>query len=138
MKPQAVYDTNVVVSGTLTPDRIPASLISFAIQGTVQLYLSPALLTEYTEVLKRPVFGFTSHAVDTFLDELVNAAVMVYPKTRVTSALDEPDNRILECALEAKAQYIVTGNKRHFPFAEFEGIKIVSPAEFATFLVEQH
>jgi putative PIN family toxin of toxin-antitoxin system len=136
MKPQAVYDTNVIVSGTLKPGSIPASLISLAMQGTVQIFLSPALLAEYTDVLKRPMFGFTAQGVETFLDELKNAAVMVYPKTRVTSALDEPDNRILECALEANAQYVVTGNKRHFPFAEFGGAKIVNPAEFAAILVE--
>jgi uncharacterized protein len=60
---------------------------------------------------------------------------MVCPRNRVRSALDEPDNRILECAEEAKAHYLVTGNKRHFPFPEFKGTKIVSPAEFAALLV---
>lgn len=58
---------------------------------------------------------------------------MVYP----TSALDEPDNRFLECAEEAKANYIVTGNKKDFPFAEYMGSTIVSPAEFAAILIEE-
>ena len=136
MKPQAVYDTNVIVSAILKPGSILASLVSLALQGTVQLFLSPALLAEYTEVLKRPVFGFHVKAVNTFLSELENSAVMVYPTMRETSALDEPDNRIPECALEAKAQYVITGNRKHFPFAEFKGIKILTPAEFAAFLVE--
>ncbi|MGI0034871.1 MAG: PIN domain-containing protein [Nitrososphaera sp.] len=59
---------------------------------------------------------------------------MVYPRKRVRSALDEPDNRIFECAEEAKAHYLVAGNKKHFPFPEFKGTKIVSPAEFASSL----
>jgi uncharacterized protein len=62
------------------------------------------------------------------------AAVMIYPTKRVRNALDEPDNRILECAEEAKVHYLVTGNKKHFPFPEFKGTKKVSPAEFAALL----
>ena len=136
MKPQAVYDTNVIVSAILKAGSIPASLVSLALQGTVQLFLSPALLAEYTEVLKRPAFGFNPKTVNTFLTELENAAIMVDPAMRVTSALDEPDNRILECALEAKAQYVITGNNKHFPFSQFKGIKILTPREFITFLIE--
>jgi predicted nucleic acid-binding protein len=63
------------------------------------------------------------------------AAVMVYPTKRVRRALDEPDNRILECAQAAKAHYLVTGNKKHFPFYKFKGTKIVSPAEFSALLI---
>ena len=74
--------------------------------------------------------------MNTFLSELENTAVMVYPTMLVTSALDEPDNRIRECALEVKAHYVITGNRKHFPFAQFKGIKILTPAEFAAFLVE--
>ena len=48
---------------------------------------------------------------------------MVYPTKRVGRVSDEPDNRILECAQEAKAHYIVTGNRKHFPFPEFQGTK---------------
>jgi uncharacterized protein len=136
MKPQAVYDTNVIVSAILKSGSIPASLVALAMEGAVQLFLSPALLAEYSEVLKRPAFGFDPNAVATFLADLEKAAVMVYPTKRVSSALDEPDNRILECALEAKAHYVVTGNKKHFPFAEFRGTKILRPAEFAAFLIE--
>ena len=48
---------------------------------------------------------------------------------------DEADNRILECALEAQAHYLVSGDKRHLlPLKKFEGIRIVSPAEFLEFL----
>jgi putative PIN family toxin of toxin-antitoxin system len=100
------------------------------------LHLSPEILEEYREVLKRPKFGFDPSAVDTFLHDLEKAVVMVYPTKRVRRALDEPDNRILERAQEAKAHYVVTGNKKHFPFPEFKGTKIVSPAEFAARLSE--
>lgn len=131
MTPTGVYDTNVIVSAILKPGSIPASLVALAMEGSVRLFLTPEILEEYREVLKRPKFGFDPSTVNTFLNDLEKAAVMVYPTKRVRNALDEPDNRFLECAKAAKAHYLVTGNKKHFPFPEFKGTKIVSPAEFA-------
>jgi putative PIN family toxin of toxin-antitoxin system len=135
MRLRVVLDTNVIVSAVLTPGRIPASLVALAVQGAIQFFLSPEILEEYRQVLRRPAFGFDSSAIDAFLDDLEKAATMVYPQNRATSALDDPDNRILECAEEAKAHYIITGNKKDFPFVEFAGAKIVSPAEFAALFI---
>lgn len=128
---RVVYDTNVIVSAALKPGSLPASLVSLAMAKAVRLFLSPAILEEYAAVLKRPRFRLDPKAVETFLRDLRSAAVMVRPSQRVSRAPDEPDNRFLECALAARADYFVTGNKRHFPFPEFEGTKIVRPAEFA-------
>jgi putative PIN family toxin of toxin-antitoxin system len=126
-----VYDTNVIVSAILKPGSIPASLVALAMEGSVKLILTPPILEEYREVLKRPKFAFDPSAVDAFLHDLEKAAVMVYPTKQVRRALDETDNRFLECAQKAKAHYLITGNKKHFPSPEFKGTKIVSPAEFA-------
>jgi uncharacterized protein len=135
MRPHAVYDTNVIVSAVLKPGSIPASLVALAMNGSVRLFLSPEILAEYREVLKRPRFGFKPDTVATFLRDLERAVVMVSPAKRVTHVLDEADNRFLECAEEARANYLVTGNRKHFPFPEFAGAKIVSPAEFAALLL---
>jgi len=137
MMPKVVYDTNVVVSAALKPGSLPASLVALAIQKQVRLFLSPAILEEYTEVLTRPKFPFDPKMVETFLRDLKRAAaVVVHPTTRVTAAPHEPDNRFLECAKAAHAEYLVTGNKKHFPFLAFEGTRIVSPAEFARIITE--
>jgi uncharacterized protein len=136
MTPHAVYDTNVIVSAILKSGSIPASLVARAMHGSVRIFLSPEILDEYREVLRRPRFGFEPSAVGAFLNDFEKAAVMVYPTKRISRALDEPDNRILECAQAARAHYVVTGNRKHFPFAEFEGIKIVSPAEFAALFIK--
>jgi putative PIN family toxin of toxin-antitoxin system len=128
---RVVYDTNVIVSAVLKPGSIPASLVALAMEGSVTLFLTEEILQEYKDVLKRPVFGFHPSAVNAFLNDLEQASKIVYPTRRVASALDEPDNRFLECAEEAKANYLVTGNKKHFPFPELKGTKIVSPAELA-------
>ena len=103
----------------------------------VRLFLSQAILEEYDAVLKRPKFRLDPKTVEVFLRDLRKADLMVRPSQEVSRAPDEPDNRFLECALEARADYLVTGNKKHFPFSEFEGTKIVSPAKFAQFVTEQ-
>lgn len=131
MTPRVVYDTNVVVSAALKAASIPASLVALALDQRVRLCLSPIIFAEYEAVLKRPKFAFDAHAVDAFLHDLRGVAVMVFPTRQVHAAPHEPDNRFLECAQTARAQYLVTGNKKHFPFSTFGGTRVVSPAEFA-------
>ena len=133
----AIYDTNVIVSAAIKPGSIPASLVALAIAHTVRLFLSRAILEEYTEVLNRPRFELDKSSVEQFLSDLTRAAALVTPIRQITAAPDEDDNRFLECAREAHAAYLVTGNKRHFPFSEFEGTQIVSPAEFVRIVTEQ-
>ena len=132
---RAVYDTNVIVSALLKPESLPASLVALGNAGAVQVYLSPPILAEYGEVLRRPRFGFLPAFVDRFIGEITAAAVMIDPAERLTVATDEPDNRFLD-ALAARADYLVTGNLRHFPAPAFEGIRIVSPATFAEAVTE--
>jgi putative PIN family toxin of toxin-antitoxin system len=134
MSPSAVYDTNVVVSAALYAHSLPASLVSLAIAGEVRLFLSPPILEEYTEVLKRPKFQFDRRKVNRLLRDLSRAATLITPENRISASLDESDNRFLECAHASGAAYLVTGNKRHFPFPAYEGPAIVSPAEFAQIL----
>ena len=131
---KVVYDTNVVVSAALKPGSLPASLVALAIAKKVKLFLSPAILKEYTDVLKRPKFGLDPATVKAILRDVRKGAMLVRPSRRVRRAPDEPDNRFLECASAARADYLVTGNKKQFPFPECEGTKIVSPAEFAHLL----
>jgi putative PIN family toxin of toxin-antitoxin system len=137
MTPRVVYDTNVVVSATLKAGSIPASLVTLALDRRVRLCLSPLIFAEYEAVLKRPKFAFDAHIVDTFLHDLRDVAVMVSPTKHVHVALHEPDNRFLECAQAAQAQYLVTDNKRHFPFSTFGKTRVVSPSEFARIVAQQ-
>jgi predicted nucleic acid-binding protein len=60
---------------------------------------------------------------------------MVTPERRISASPDESDNRFLECAHASGADYLVTGNKRHFPFPAYEGTAIVSPAEFTQIVI---
>ena len=52
------------------------------------------------------------------------------PKGKITEANDPDDNKFLECALEANADFLITGNKKHFPLKSFHRTRIVSPRDF--------
>lgn len=137
MIPRVVYDTNVVVSALLKEKSHPGFLVGLALSGRVLPCLSRFVLDEYEAVLKRPKFDFDTRTVDRFLRDLRKVALIVAPTQRITAALDEADNRFLECAHAARAKYLVTGNRKHFPFASFRETQIVSPAELARILAEQ-
>ncbi len=126
---RVVYDTNVIVSGLLRSGR-PSLLLELALQKKVSLFLSPSLLAEYEEVLDREKFIAIRREAGAAIRRLKAVAHLITPDFTLQLLPDPPDNRVLECAVAASADYLVTGNTRHFPFREFRGVKIVTPTEF--------
>jgi len=134
---KVVFDTNVIVSAALYEKSLPALLLSLGLEDKVRFFVSPALLNEYEAVLKRPRFKLDHREITELMGEINRKASIVTPAKRLNILkTDEPDNRILECAIKARADFIITGNKRHFPFDEFKGIKIVTPREFINSISE--
>lgn len=133
---KAVYDTNIIVSVVLHKDRLPASLLSLALEGKVRLFVSEQLLREYKGVLKRPKFKLGEKEIENLMSFIRKKAIKVKPtKKLIKIKKDLADNRVLECALEAQVDFIVTGNKKHFPFEKSHRAKVVSPHEFATYFM---
>lgn len=112
---KVVLDTNVVVSAHLNPNGFERLVLRLALASRLQLYLSREILTEYEEVLRREKFGIDPAKVAESLRMLKSAARLVHPKRKLSVASDPDDNKFLECAEAAGADYLVTGNKRHFP-----------------------
>jgi putative PIN family toxin of toxin-antitoxin system len=127
---KAVYDTNVVVSGLLNSEGIPALLLDIATQREIALFISQEILQEYEGVLLRPKFGFSRRLVKRFLRLIRTKSKIVKPKSLELTLKDPADNKFLACALAGKVDCLVTGNTRHYPFPTYKGIKIVSPREF--------
>lgn len=128
MPPSVVLDTNVVVSAHLKEDGWEAAVLLLSLAGQLTLCASEAVLDEYLRVLSRPKFRITSRRVQQSLHLIRAAARIVEPHQRLTVAPDEADNRFLECAQEARTDYLVTGNKRHFP-KTFGKTKVVNARE---------
>jgi putative PIN family toxin of toxin-antitoxin system len=110
-----VLDTNVVISAHLKDKGAEARVFDLVANRLVSLCVSEAILTEYEGVLSRRKFSIDKERVNLSMDLIRDVAVLVSPTEVVSASSDEPDNRFLECAEEANADYLVTGNKRHFP-----------------------
>lgn len=132
-----VIDTNVLVSGLIKPGSPPELILLLVLNDQVNLYISGDIFQEYGHVLSRGKFGkyLNPKRIKTFLSEIKERAVEINPQTAVHLIKEDPaDNKFLECALEAKADFFITGNKRHFPFKKFHETRIVTPAEFLSMI----
>ena len=133
---RAVLDTNVVVSAALKPHSLPAAIVSAATAQLFTLCLSEAIRDEYQHVLTRGKFGLPPDRVSRFLAVLEATGRRVTPTERLAITRDSEDNKFLECAVEASASHLVTGNTRHFPY-QFRTIRVVTPREFFALLLER-
>jgi putative PIN family toxin of toxin-antitoxin system len=128
--PLAVVDTNVLVSALLKPNGLESEVVRLFAMRQFTLCFSATIFEEYTEVLSRPKFDqIHPDRIARLLMLVRNEAKQVHPTLRLTVCPDEPDNRFLECAEAASADFLVTGNKRHFP-AAWISTRIVNAREF--------
>jgi putative PIN family toxin of toxin-antitoxin system len=125
-----VLDTNVLISGILKPYSKAATILRLVADGTIQLAYDLRLLSEYRDVLNRPKFNFAKENVEGFLKQIEEEGLLVSVKPLRFHLPDPDDEPFLEVALSGGVKAIVTGNKRHFPRKEHEGVRILSPAEF--------
>jgi len=131
---RVVLDTNVLLSALLFPGGSPDQIFTLVRRQSIDLYFSPFILDEFRRVLQSK-FLHSEREASTRAAYLLHFGQIVEPQERLTViTAKEDDNRILECALAAKAEYLVTGDKAHLlPLKRFRGIEIVSPAEFLRF-----
>lgn len=129
-EPQAVFDTNVIVSGFLSPHGPPGRIVEWLRQGTVRAVVEDRIVGEYRSVLGRPELGLPVTEVAIVLEEILSRAVWAkVPPGCVPGALPDPDDLpFAECAVAAGCP-LVTGNLRHFP-AKAIGVVVFSPAQF--------
>lgn len=126
---RVVFDTNVLVAALVFPGGQADAALRRVVEGKDQLVLSRAILGELLEVLDRKFARDAEELahVAVFVSDL---ATVVAPKRRLRVVKDDPDNRILECALAGKAQAIVTGDKGLLALRSFEGIPVIALAAY--------
>ena len=122
---KVVFDTNILISALALPGGQADSAISRIISGIDELILSKAILDELLGVLARKFSRDANELarVAVFLTEL---ATFVKPRRKLQVLNDEPDNRILECALSGRAEVIVTGDNAMLKLAEFRGVRVMT------------
>jgi putative PIN family toxin of toxin-antitoxin system len=130
---KVVLDTNVLVSGLLSPSRPPADIVRMTSAGTLQLCYDARILTEYKNILSRPKFGLELAHIEALLDQIKACGYSVAAKPLPKSLPDKEDEPFLEVAIAGQAQCLITGNLKHYPAACRQGIEIFSPADFLEF-----
>jgi putative PIN family toxin of toxin-antitoxin system len=124
-----VIDTNVMVSAALNPDGLERTTILLAITKPARLYVSPPMLEEYEGVLARPHLKIRKGVRQQLLQLIKDSSHIVVPSHRLEVASDPDDNIFLECADKAGADYLITGNQKHFP-QFWKKTKIITSREF--------
>ena len=112
---RVVLDTNILVSACWKPDGLESQVVNDAIAGTITACVSAEILAEYRDVLSRRKLAALSSRAAELLINLERAALFVETGNQVNASIDDDDNRFLECAEAAAADYLITGNLRHYP-----------------------
>ena len=123
-----VVDTNIFVSYFLTPNKTTAvkTVVNRILCKEATPVYSTQIMVEYVKVLKRPKFNFPNDTISRFLKLICDNGLYVNPLPTSMPFIDLSDKCFYDAALTAHVDYLITGNKRHFPDEPF----IVAPAEY--------
>jgi uncharacterized protein len=124
-----VIDTNVLVSAVLKPDGLQRTVFLLATAKPARWYVSGPIMEEYAAVLARPELKIRKSLRLQFIQLVKNHTHSVTPSRLPQLTTDPDDNIFLECADAARADYLVTGNQRHFP-RFWKKTKIIDSREF--------
>jgi len=135
---QVVLDTNVLISAILYGGK-PRAILDAALSGSIEVFVSEAIIQEFQAVLLRPRFGLTVQFVHNVVAELTSLAEWVTPEQHHQVVIEDPsDNLILDCAVAAKAQYLVTGDAHLIGLQRFQEVAIITPQHFIEVLQSVH
>jgi len=127
---KVVLDTNVIVSGLLSPFGAAGQIMRLVASGDLELCYDARILSEYKNVLLRKKFSFPSESIENLLDHIRAAGHITTGKPLVKRLPDKNDESFLEVAIGGDARYLVTGNLKHYPESKVEEVRILSPAAF--------
>lgn len=126
---RVVLDTNIVLSSLLQPLGPPAKVLYLARRGFLRLCVSGPIYAEYEEVTQRPRFSRISASIGPALQFIRERGLWVRPEESLRVCKDPDDDIFLECAQQAGASWLVTGNVQDVPPA-WRGTEIVTPRHF--------
>lgn len=126
---KVVFDSNILIAALLFPggraDAAPANIL----EGVDDLVISRPIIQEVLSVLASK-FSRDKEELSRVAVILGEMGEIVNPSLRMSVFRDEPDNRILECAIEGEAEVIVTGDKAMLAIGEYEGIRLLTLADY--------
>lgn len=126
-----VLDTNIFISGIFWRGN-PYKILSKCLEKELCLIASLEILEEFQEVLRtEKKFKLDEDDISSYMSLIISNSVTVVPMQLIDIIADDPDdNRVLECAVEGKADYIISGDRHLLSLEEYKGIKILTAKEF--------
>jgi uncharacterized protein len=125
-----VLDTNIFISAFLWGGK-PKAVLERILEGADTLFISRSILAELNDVLCRPKLALDAERIAYFLQAIEETSTLVAPtKMRHRPSRDPADVKILECAVAAEADYIVTGDDDLLVLDPYRSIRIVSASEY--------
>ena len=126
---KVVFDSNILIAALLFPGGRAEAAVANILDGVDDLVISRPILQEVLSVLASK-FSRDKEELSRVAVVLGEMGRIVEPSRRLSVLRDEPDNRILECAVEGNAEAIVTGDKAMLAIGEYEGIRLVTLADY--------
>ncbi len=123
-----VLDSNVYLSAILFGG-VPRVIVQLGTSGLVQISGSLAIRAEVEEVLVRK-FGWSKSVASAMLQDVWRHVVEVDPQISLRDCRDPDDNRVLECAVAARAEIIVTGDRHLLELDPYRGMRVLTPRQF--------
>ncbi len=138
---RVVLDPNVLVSGVIAPRGAPRRALEAWLAGRFTLVTSEAIIGEVARVLRYPCirdhYGLTEDDVVAVVDALLSDAEVVVGLYEVRRSADLADDMFLACALEGRAEYIVSGDRHLLEIGSYHGVLVITPRQFVTALAAE-
>lgn len=128
---KVVLDSNIILSALIFPKSKPACVLKLAKQSKIELYLSQFIIKEIKKNLNVK-FDYSESLSNKVINELLKFGKIVIIKKQISLIKEKTDdNRILETAIAAKADYLISGDKKHIlPLKNIGKTKIISASDF--------
>ena len=110
-----ILDTNVIVSGALKSNGLERAVLVFSVTPPARLFVTEPIIAEYSRVLAKPILKIGPRNAADLLRLIGSRSKIVQPSKAIAVCHDPDDDKFVECADEVRADYLVTGNQRHFP-----------------------
>lgn len=125
-----VIDTNFLISATQWDYSVSHKLLEKLIISNAEIFTTKEILKEFSEVLRRD-FQYSAEEINSVTEKILQFLISVIPKNKVDIIKEDvDDNKIIECAIESKAEYILSYDNHLLKLREFQGIKIIKPEDF--------
>ncbi|QGA81062.1 putative toxin-antitoxin system toxin component, PIN family [Candidatus Nanohalobium constans] len=129
MGEKVVLDTNVLISA-IGWDAKPEECLELALGEEIDAFATQSMIDEVSEVLEYDKFDFSEKEQQKFLEILVSEFLFISSEESIDKSQDPEDNKFLECAVSANADYIISGDSDLLELKEYENITIVKPQKF--------